>query len=319
MTAAVASVALPPVRDAKRESYDHLLERLSALSVRKSYDPYTDIDWDKPEHAIEAGDRRLCIDPEHALAKTAWYASLDDASRSRFGLEWAAQSLKYGIGFEAVLGRGLLEFCQQVPNDSPEYRYAMHEVVEEGRHSLMFQELIKRSGCDPKPIGYWQSRVDDRVARWGRTFPELFFFAVLSGELFIDDDNRRTLKRPAATVHPLVRLVMQIHVTEEARHVCFAESYLNEHLPRLGVLRRARIAWMVPVMMVDSARVMLTPNARLVKQFGIPKTALKQAFGAQSGYREQLARITEPVRELLKTHGMLEPRHQRWWQMVGAA
>lgn len=319
MTAVRATPPLTSARDAKRERYDELLQRLSALSVRKCYDPYTDIDWSAPEHAITPGDPRLCIDPEHALAKTAWYAALDEATRSRFGLEWAAQTLKYGIGFEAVLSRGLLEFCQTVPNGSPEYRYAMHEVVEEGRHSMMFQELITRSGCDPRPIGYFQSRVDDRAAHWGRTFPELFFFAVLSGELFIDDDNRRTLKRPTANVHPLVRLVTQIHVTEEARHVCFAESYLKERLPKLGRLGRAQIAWIVPFMMADSARVMLTPDARLVKRFGIPKAALRQAFGPRSGYCQQLARITEPVRELLEPHGMLEPRHLRFWRMVGAA
>lgn len=319
MTTAVAPLSFPVAREAKRESYEDLLQRLSALSVRKCYDPYTDIDWDAPEHAIEPGDPRLCIDPEHALARTDWYRSLDAATRSRFGMEWNAQILKYGIGFEAVLSRGLLEFCQSVPNGSAEYRYAMHEVVEEGRHSMMFQECIVRAGCDSQPIGYLQSRIDDRVAHWGRTFPELFFFAVLAGELFIDDENRRLLKRPAASVHPLLRLITQIHVTEEARHVCFAESYLREHLPAIGTWQRARIAWMVPVIMSDSARIMLVPDARIAKRFGIPKVALEQAFGRKSGHRQHIARITEPVREILQAHGMLEPRHARFWRLVGAA
>ena len=65
--------------------------------------------------------------------------------------------------------------------------------------------------------------MDDRMAAFGRSFPELFFFGVLGGEIFIDQQNREYLKRPRDAVHPLVRRVLQIHVTEEARHVCFAE------------------------------------------------------------------------------------------------
>lgn len=323
MTTATAPLAFPVEqggpRQAKRESYDELLQRLSALSVRKCYDPYKDIDWEAKEHALVAGDPRLCIDPSHPLTQTAWYQGLDDDTRSRFGMQWTAQTLKYGIGLEAVLSRGLLEFCQTVPNGSAEFRYAMHEVVEEGRHSMMFQECITRSGCDPRPMGYVQSRIDDRVAHLGRTQPVMFFFAVLAGELFIDDENRRLLKRPSATVHPLLRLITQIHVTEEARHVCFAESYLREHMPKLGPVARARVAWFVPLTMADCARTMLVPDARIVKDFGIPKAALRQAFGRGSAYRDDLARITRPVRELLHAHGLLEPRHLWWWRTVGAA
>jgi len=35
---------------------------------------------------------------------------------------------------------------------------------------------------------------------------------------------------------------MKIHVTEEARHVCFAERYLEEHVPRLGAANAALYA-----------------------------------------------------------------------------
>jgi hypothetical protein len=301
----------------KRETYAQLLLRLSDLSVRKCYDPYLSIDWNAPEHRIDPGDPRLCIEPSHPLARTAWYQGLDDLTRSRFGMEWSAQQLKYGIGFEAVLSRGLFEFCRTQANDSPAYRYAMHEIVEESRHSLMFHEVIRRTGCDPQPIGYIKERIDDVIARWGRTAPELFFFAVLAGELFIDEHNRSILKRPASEVHPLIRLIMQIHVTEEARHVCFAENYLREQLPRASALRRAQIAWFAPLVFADCAQMMLIPSARIVAEFGISKHALNQAFGSGSDFPRFLGRITRSVRDLCRAHGMLSSQHAWWWRTMG--
>jgi hypothetical protein len=64
---------------------------------------------------------------------------------------------------------------------------------------------------------------------------------------------------------------------------------------------------------------MLVPDARIAKRFGIPKGALQQAFGRDSGHRQHVARVTEPVREILRAHGMLEPRHARFWRIAGAS
>ena len=263
--------------------------------------------WDGPDARIAIDDPRLCIEPEHGLVETDWYQALDAQSRARFGAEWMAQLLKYAIGFEAVLSRGLLQMAQNAPNRNAEYRYIMHEVVEEGRHSMMFQELINRMDADPRPVGPVDRFFDDRIATMGRHFPEFFFFAVLGGEIFIDHQNRELLRRPTAEVHPLVRRVVQIHVTEEARHVCFAERYLREHLPHIGVAKRALLRVLVPVILSEAARLMLIPPRRLVKGFSIPSRALRQAFGPGSAQRQKLVDTVEPVRALCEEHDL-------WWR-----
>ena len=56
--------------------------------------------------------------------------------------------MKTGLVFENILQRGLLEFAMTLPNDSTEFRYAYHEVIEEAQHTLMFQEFVNRSGLD---------------------------------------------------------------------------------------------------------------------------------------------------------------------------
>ena len=300
-----------------RTDYASALEHLSELSVCKYHDPFTDIDWDAPAHRIDPGDVRLAIADDHPLAQTAWYAGLPPTERARFGLVWLTQTLRYGIGFEAVLSRGLLEFCQTVPDRSPEARYALHEVIEEARHSQMFQELINRSGIDTQPLTGLPVFFDDRIAHLGRTQPCLFFFAVLGGELFIDQQNRAALRRPKHSVHPLVRLIMKIHVLEEARHVCFAQRYLQEHLPQLSAWQRTYMGCVIPFMFAEASRLMLVPDARVARAFGIPPSAMAQAFGPGSAHRQQLAEATQPVLRLCEQHGLLQPVHAWLWRRCG--
>lgn len=305
----------PPVPASS--NYAQALEHLSELSVCKYHDPFTDIAWDAPENRIERRDPRLCIAQDHPLARTAWYAGLSAETRADFGLCWQAQTMKYGIGFEAVLSRGLLEFCQTLPDRSPEYRYAMHEVIEEARHSQMFQELIDRLDVETQPVKGFMAFIDDRVAHLGRTQPCLFFFAVLGGELFIDAENRATLRRGRSGMHPLVRQIMKIHVMEEARHVCFAQRYLEEHLSELPVWRKWYMGFIIPFIFRDAARMMLVPDARIVREFQIPRHALSEAFGPGSEHLQRLARVTQPVRRLCTRHGLMLPAHERVWRRAG--
>jgi hypothetical protein len=311
MNTATFAIPLPAPEELRPEhSYGAILQKLSDMSVHKAHDPYLDIPW----CAIEPDDPRLCIDPRHALAQTEWYMQLDAATRTRFGVEWLAQVLKYAIGFESVLGRGLLMFAQTVGNRSPEYRYVMHEAVEEARHSQMFQELIDRLDADPVPVTAPERFFDDRVVQTARYFPELFFLAVLGGEIFIDRQNRDELRRPKQEVHPLIRRIIQIHVTEEARHVCFAEQYLAQHLPQLGARKRAALKLLAPLLLWSPASMMLVPPPRLVRQFAIPRAALSAAFGPGSAHRTLLARTVEPVRALAEEHGFWSPGA---WQRFG--
>src|SRR5262245_28549002 len=211
------------------------VDQLNRASVRKRFEAHRDIDWDIP---LDPHDPRLALPAFHPIGGSAWYRELPEATRTALGLDWTCQTLRTGIAFEAVLSRGLLEFARTLPNGSPQYRYAMHEVIEESHHSMMFHELIRRAGADPidlPRLDRWLANCVVGLARW---FPELFFLCVLGGEIFIDHDNRELLRSDAATQHPLVRRIVQIHVIEEARHVCFANAYLREHLPRAPAWKR---------------------------------------------------------------------------------
>jgi len=43
---------------------------------------------------------------------------------------------------------GSWKYSFWTPNGSPEYRYCLHEAVEECNHTMMFQEMVNRIGAD---------------------------------------------------------------------------------------------------------------------------------------------------------------------------
>jgi hypothetical protein len=306
----------PVAASSDSERYRALVQRLSRASVNKHFDAYADVAWDDPVYRVDPHDARFQRASSDPLGATPWYQGLAESERARVGLAMTAFQMKMGITFESILQRGLLEFASTLPNGSAEFRYAYHEVIEEGQHSLMFQEFVNRSGFDPpgmSPFIAWQAR---RVPAFGRTFPELFFIHVLSGEAPIDHVQRTELGRGDA-LHPLLRRIMQIHVTEEARHVCFAEKYLEEHVPALGAARMLSLRIQTPFIVSETTNQMFRPPRRLLSQARIPRSVAKDAFSASSAYRRLVAEGTKPVRDLCVRLGIVTPALVPLWRALG--
>jgi hypothetical protein len=309
----VAPVAHPV---APREAYADLLGRLSARSVTKHYDAYADVGWDDPANAVDRDDPRFELSDDDPLGATAWYRALPQAARARLGLHHLVRMMKTGVEFEAVLSRGLLEFASTRPNGSPEFRYAYHEVIEESQHSLMFQEFVNRSGFDVRGLGALEALGARRVPRLGRTFPEAFFLHVLAGETPIDWVQRRALARSGGPPHPLVRRIMQIHVTEEARHLCFAQRFLEQSVPRLGAVGRARLRLLAPFILAGTVAPMLRVPADVVRAHAIPAEVVR-AVHASPVHRARVREGIRPVRDLCERTRILTPRLGWLWSWLG--
>jgi hypothetical protein len=307
-----ADYAVPDEERTRRrqESYPQLVARLSHQSVVKHFDAYADIPWDDPAYRIDPEDPRWELSADDVLGATAWYRSQPAAVRARIGLHMMATFMKVGLQFEGVLKRGLLEFALRLPNGSPEFRYAYHEIIEEAQHSLMFQEFVNRTGFDIPGLS-WLDRLGARqVVRFGRTFPELFFVFVLGGEDPIDHVQRRALGS-GREIHPLLRRIMQIHVTEEARHLCFARHYLREHAPRLGRVRRFVLSRRAPFILAVMSQMMMRPSRQIVRTYGIPRDVIRQAYTRNPVHRARTREALRKVRELCVEIGVVTPRSQR--------
>jgi hypothetical protein len=293
-----------------------LLARISRLSVTRHFDAYGDIAWDSPELTLDPTDRRWELAPDDGLGRTAWYQALPQEQRARIGLDLIASKMKIGLQFESVLKQGLLQFAARLPNNSPEFRYAYHEVIEEAQHSLMFQEFVNRSGFDAAGL----SRMDQLGARFvtslGRRFPPLFFVFVLGGEDPIDYVQREDL-RSGRDLHPLLERIMRIHVTEEARHLSFARHYLKREVPALSRLRRTELSIGAPLVLGVMAEMMLKPSRQIVRRHAIPDDVLDEAYRHNPAQRAAMLASLRKVRRLCEDLGLLGPVGRRLWKSFG--
>jgi len=297
----------------KPETYPALLARLSHQSVVKHFDAYADIAWDSEEFRIDPSDSRWELAADDALGGTAWYRSQPQETRARIGLHLYATFMKIGAQFEGILKRGLLEFAADLPNGSPEFRYAYHEVIEEAHHSLMFQEFVNRTGLDIPGLSGLMNFGARRVIGLGRRFPSLFFFFVLGGEDPIDHVQRTQL-RSGRPMHPLLKRIMQIHVTEEARHLCFARHYLKQNVPHLNALSRFLLSVRTPFLLGGMSQLMMRPSPQIVREYRIPKSVLAEAYGRNPKHRQNTIEALRKVRELCAELGILKPG---LWKLLG--
>lgn len=303
----------PALRDA--DAYRSLIERLSRQSVAKHYDAYEDVPWDDPAYALDTADPRWELAEVDPLGATAWYRALPQPVRARFGMELIASFAKIGSQFENVLQRGLLEFALRLPNGAPEYRYCLHEVIEEGQHSLMFQEFVNRTGLPIPGMPRWMEFGSRGVVRLGRVFPELFFLFVLGGEDPIDYVQREHL-RTGQFAHPLLRRISQVHITEEARHLSFARAYLRRHVPRLGAGRRTALRIRTPLLLGQMARLMMQPTPEMIRRYAIPQAVLREAYASSAARAQRVAALRKP-RELCVELGIAVAPFDRLWRRMG--
>jgi len=292
-----------------------LAERLSRQSVEKHHDAYVDIAWDDPELAIGPDDPRGGLFAFDPLAQTDWFRAQPPELQARIGLHRVCAAFKVGMQFENLLQRGLLTYAFRLPNGAPEYRYLHHEVIEESQHSLMFQELVNRSQMPVDGMPRWLRTVaPPAVTVIQRLFPELFFLLVLGGEDPVDHLQRRQLRE--GTSHPLVERIMRIHVTEEARHIAFARTYLKDLVPTLSTARRKHLALRVPLVLWIMAPLMVDPTPELHRAHGVPKAVLAEARRSPEGRQLRKDSVAK-IRRLCGELGLLTPTARRVWKRCG--
>jgi para-aminobenzoate N-oxygenase AurF len=298
-----------------RTAYERVIDRLSKASVDKHWDAYADIPWDDPDFQVDPKDPRWILPPTDKLGATQWYRSQPVEIQSEIGLWRVATMMKIGLQFENLLQRGLLAYAYKLNNRSPEYRYTMHEVVEEGHHSMMFQEFVNRSGLPIRGMPKALSLTAQIAPLIPRLSTEMFFVFVLGGEDPIDYMQRKTLKS-GHKMHPLADSIIRIHIAEEARHISFARHYLKHRVPRMNPVRRRVLGVLTPAVLGTMARVMLSPPGPMIRRYDIPKNVVREAYRSED-WKAELSNCVGKIRDLADELGLINPVSKRVWQLHG--
>ena len=294
--------------------YVETLAMLSEASVRRSFNPYTDIDWDAPEFSVTPNDPRWVLSAVDPLGHHPWYQAQPLEKQIAIGMWRHANTAKVSLHLENILIRGLMQYTFSVPNGSPEYRYCLHESVEECNHTMMFQEMVNRIGVDVAGMPRWLRWLSPLVPLMAGPLPSMFFFEVLAGEVPIDYMQTNVL-REGIPAHPIIEKVTAIHVAEEARHIAFAHEYLRKRVPHMLWRNRFVLSLYVPIIMRVLCQAIVVPTRSFFKEFEIPRSVRKELFFGAPDSRQTLRDMFGDIRMLCHDVGLMNPLALLMWRI----
>ncbi|WP_432088692.1 AurF N-oxygenase family protein [Streptomyces sp. bgisy095] len=294
--------ALGPLRDREQ-----VAERLLESSRRHSYDPDTELDWDAP---FEEG--RWFWPPELvSLYGTPLWRRMSEEQRLDLSRHEAASLASLGIWFEIILMQLLVRHVYDKPLTSQHVRYALTEIADECRHSMMFARLIRRGGTPEYPV----PRVHHNLARVLKSVSTTpgSFAATLLGEEILDWMQRLTF--PDERVQPLVRGVTRIHVIEEARHVRYAREELRRQMVTAPRWERE----FTRLSCGEAARVFSVcfVNPGVYEAVGLDRREAVAQVRASGHRREVMQAGAKRLTDFLDDVGLLRGPGRRLWRSSG--
>src|SRR3954454_10252469 len=272
-----------------------LSSRLLGSAAKKSYDPVVDIDW-----TASIPEDLFGLSPEWStLYGTPMWESLPHEQRVTLTIHEYCSISGVGIWFECLLMQLVLKDIYGEDPAQPHVQWALTEIADECRHSVMFARTAETFGApsyQPPPS----------ILRLGRAFVKRFdgpsaYAAILVAEEILDIFQRDLMKDER--VQPLTRATSKIHVVEEARHMRFAREEIARRTPELGrrQLRRHRAA-------VSSVAAIVADNLvqpGVYSSVGLDPEEAKAAARGNQHYRAKLRDAATGLVTFLRGTGLI--------------
>jgi hypothetical protein len=286
---------------------DATATRLLTASARHTLDPTIEVDWDAP-----VDPQGWAVPPERvSLYGTGLWDDLDADQQRTLARHEAASLLSVGLWFEVILMQMLVRHAYDLDLRRPHSQYALTEVGDETRHSVMFARAVDALGCpDYRPHGL--------LHRLGGVYGHIGAGASMFASVLVAEEATDRLQRESmhdGRVLPLMRAVARVHVVEEARHVRFAREELARLVPTLSRAELERERWTTAL--VSSEVVNSLWQARLYRSVGLSGRVGRRAALANEQHRETKRFMTEKVLGFLDEVGMIGGPSERVWKRAG--
>jgi hypothetical protein len=272
---------------------------LTELPRVRYEDPLARIDW-------RAVDRDCWWLPPSLLS----LAGVPEFERLPVGTRQLLSHLEYvhlleaGLWLESQFMARLARLAHRSDDVARRVRF-LHEVREEAGHSLMFVELLHRSGYGVQSEGGAVMRVLDILGRLLPSRSALFWAMVVVGEELPDRLNRR-LRRGVedATLSAVVYRIANIHTRDEAMHSAYAREQCRRTTGDCPAWQRVLLAPLLSVAIDWYARYVYFPSAATYQRAGLAPGRLWRARAlANPCRRAQVADMLRPTIEFLHRSG----------------
>ncbi|MHA6780506.1 AurF N-oxygenase family protein [Pseudonocardia saturnea] len=286
---------------------ESVAERLLRSSLEHSFDPSIDIDWD-----ADLVEGRYGIVPERcSLYGTELWDGLTEEQQVTLSVHEICSIAQVGLWFEMILMQMLLRYSYDRDPRTRHIQYALTEIADECRHSIMFAKLAARYDVPDYRPGWLVHKLGGLFAATAGG-PSMFA-SVLVAEETLDQLQRESMRDER--VQPLSRMVNRIHVTEEARHVRYAREELVRTMPRLGRVQRELARALTPVVSFVVIRSLIHPG--VYESVGLdPRTARRVAL-ANPYHRDTIAWSARKLMPFLREAGIVGGPFARLWERAG--
>ncbi|QKT05918.1 diiron oxygenase [Gordonia sp. X0973] len=212
------------------QGVEEVSERLVDSAARLSRNAMTEIDWSAPMDPDKYG----CSPEWSSLYDTDYWHELTEEQRISLTRHEFASIMCIGIWFEMLLQELVLNDQYLGDYHSSEFQFALTEIADECRHSMMFAKASE------KMVGK-SYRPNRRIGQAGRLFKlvarnEVAYAGILVAEEVLDVFQRGCMRDER--VLPFIRTVNEIHVLEESRHMKYAREQVRESMRNAGWFRR---------------------------------------------------------------------------------
>jgi len=270
-------------------------------------DPLPAIDWNAVDHAcwwVPPGALSLATVP-------AFEAQAVAVRRRLSQLEYL-HLVETGLVLEAFFVERLALLAERTRDADARSAY-LREIREEAGHSLMFVELLRRSGAEPT-IPRAGVRFARTLARRLTPGSALFWAMTIIGEELPARLTRAVEAGPDdVTMSRVVVAMARVHGADEAGHAAFARERCEEATARLPAWRRAAWSTVLAAWLAAFERYLLYPPAALYVRAGLVPGATWHARARTNPARRALAaRLTGSTVSFLCRIGwsLREPRQK---------
>ena len=282
-------------------------ERLLKGSVKKSYAPVVDIDWDAP---LEP-DKFFLPPKSVSLYGTPMWDAMTREQQIELSRQEFVNTLSAGIWFENILNQALLRKVMHQDPTSRATHYELTELGDETRHMVMFGKAIEHVGAKPVQPRWYQRVIINAVSLGFKG--SVLWIAALIGEEIFDSLQRQMMDD--VELQPMVQRLMRIHVTEEARHIQFARDGLRKRTPNMGRLNRL---WVSNVNGLGGLffRYLFTNK---VPYYRVGLDARQAQHIARTSRHRHEVQVTgfAPLAAFLEEVGLMGPIARRLWRRTG--
>src|SRR5919197_3969386 len=286
---------------------DKTARRLLGSSSKNSYAPELDIDWEAPPV-----DGLWHMQPERmSLYGTALWDSLTHEQQIELSKHEVISIARVGLWFELLLMGMLAAHAYDEDPASEHAQYALTEIGDETRHSVMFARWADKYGgaeYKPHPVVHQLGKLFRLVAP---TRPSMWAATLVAEEL-LDRLQREGMNDERA--QPMSRMVARIHVIEEARHVRFAREELVRQMARAhGPLRGGPVLWFHQVFAALAAALIADNlvHPKVYAAVGIDPRVGRRAARRNPRYQGTKRWMAAKIVPFLDDVGMLNPVARR--------